>query len=121
MLHHHQTHVQVHEDDDQEEPKKVETHINITKYKKTVSSAMWVQMALVVCYLPFGIATLVVYLSETYPPFLALVWELTLSLLTFNSSLNPVLYCWKIRGVRQAVKELIRKLVCTVKLTVLLA
>jgi len=120
-LHHHQAHVQVHDDDGQEEPNKVGTHINITKYKKTVSSAMWVQMALLVCYLPFGVATMVVYLSETYPPFLALVWELTLSLLTFNSSLNPVLYCWKIRGVRQAVKKIIRKLVCPVKLTVLLA
>jgi len=111
----------VHDDDDQEESNKGGTDINIAKYKKTVSSAMWVQMALVVCYLPFGIATLVVYLSETYPPSLALVWELTLFLLTFNSSLNLVLYCWKIRGVRQAVNERIRKPVCPVKLTVPLA
>lgn len=118
VLHHHQTHVQVHDDDDQEDPNKVRTHINITRYKKTVSSAIWVQMTLVVCYHPFGIATMVVYLSETYPPSLVLVRELTLSLLTFNSSLNPILYCWKIRGVRKAVKEIIRKLLCSVKLTV---
>ena len=116
VLHHHQTHVQVHShDDDQEDPNKVGTHINIARYKQTVSSAIWLQMALVVCYLPFGIATIVVYLSETYPPSQALVWELTLSLLMFNSSLNPILYCWKIRGVRQAVKEIIRKLLCPVE------
>jgi len=122
MLHHHQTHVQALVDDDEEEPNKgVGTHINIAKYKKTVSSAIWVQMALIVCYLPFAIATMVVYLSETYPQSLALVWELTFSLLTFNSSLNPILYCWKIRRVRQAVTEIIRKLVCRVKLTVPLA
>lgn len=118
VLHHHQTHVQEHHDDDQEDPNKVKTHINIERYKKMVSSAIWLQMTLVVCYLPFGIATMVVYLSETYPPSLALVWELTLSLLTFNSSLNPILYCWKVRGVRQAVKETIRKLPWPVELIV---
>jgi len=120
-LRHHQTHVQVQDDDHQEEPNKVGTHINIARYKKTVSSAICVQMTLIACYLPFGIATMVVYLSETYPPSLALVWELTLSLLTFNSSLNPVLYCWKIRGVRQEAKEIIRKIFCIVKLAVPLA
>ena len=117
VLNHHQTHVQVHDDDEQEDPNKAGTHINIARYKKTVSSAIWVQMALVVCYLPFGVATMVVYLSKTYPPSLALVWELTLSLVMFNSSLNPILYCWKIRGVRQAVKEIIRKLLSPVELT----
>ena len=90
VVHHHHIHVQVHDDDDQEECNKVGTHINIARYKKTVSSAIWVQIALVVCYLPFGIATMVVYLSDTYPPFLALAWELTLFLLTLNSSLNPI-------------------------------
>ena len=29
-----------------------------------------------------------------------------------NSSLNPFLYCWKIREVRQAVKETLRQLFC---------
>ena len=28
---------------------------NIARYKKTVSSALWVQVALVVCYLPFAV------------------------------------------------------------------
>ena len=121
VLHHHHTHVQVHDDEDQEESNRVGTRVNIGRYKKTVSSAIWVQLALVFCYLPFGIATIAVYLSETYSPCLALVWELTFSLLMLNSAINPMLYCWKIRGVRQAVKEIIRKLFCPVKLTVLLA
>jgi len=95
MLHYHQTDTQVHADDDQEEPNKgVGTYVQIAKYKKTVSSAIWVQMTLVVCYLSFRIAT---DLSETYPPSLALVRVLTFTILTFNSSLNPILYFWKIR------------------------
>ena len=30
--------------------------------------------------------------------------ESTVTLVYFNSSLNPILYCWKIREVKQAVK-----------------
>ena len=30
--------------------------LNITRYRKTVSSALWIQITLVVCYLPYGIA-----------------------------------------------------------------
>ncbi|XP_078384991.1 adenosine receptor A3-like [Oculina patagonica] len=88
------------------------TPLNIARYKKTVNSALWVQMTLVFCYLPFGIATIVIGVTDDVTMPLALVWELTLSLLTFNSSLNPILYCWKIKGVRQAVKETIRNCFC---------
>ena len=105
-LRHHQDHVQ------QWQPNEERSPLNIERYKKTVSSALWVQMALVACYFPFGISTIVVGLTGQYPPALALAWELTLSLLTFNSSLNPILYCWKIRGVRQEVKKTIRWLFC---------
>ena len=101
-LRHHQFQEQDHVS--QEQPNEERTPLNIARYKKTVSSAIWVQMTLVACYRPFGISTVVVGVTGQYPPALALAWELTLALLTFNSSLNPVLYCWKIRGVRQEVK-----------------
>ena len=109
-LHHHQFQVQDHTLEGQ--PSEGGIPLNMARYRKTVSSAIWVQMTLVACYLPFGIATIVAGVIQIYPPTLALVWELTLSLLTFNSSLNPLLYCWKMRGVRQAVKEIIRKWFC---------
>ena len=31
--------------------------LNIARYRKAVSSTLWVQVALVVCYLPYGIAS----------------------------------------------------------------
>ena len=96
----------------QEQPNEERTPPNMARYKKTVSSALWVQMTFLACYLPFGISTIVVGLTGQYPPALALAWELTLSLLTFNSSLNPFLYCWKIGGVRKEVKKIIRKFFC---------
>ena len=81
----------------------IKVPLNIARYRKAVYSALWVQVTLVVCYLPFGIAT-------TIPEISLSVYLMTLTLLLLNSSLNPLLYCWKIREVRQAVKDTIRQL-----------
>ena len=80
--------------------------LNIARYKKTVSSILWVQLALVACYVPWGIVA-VLYANAT-EHFVA--WIATETLVLFNSSLNPILYCWKIREVKQAVKGTIRQL-----------
>ena len=85
--------------------------LNIERYSKAVSSALWVQCTLVACYLPFGIARALVSYSKTSPSSV-LILELTSTLIFFNSSLNPILYCWKISEVKQAVKETIREALC---------
>ena len=85
--------------------------LNIARYKRTVSSALWVQLALVVCYLPFAILEgLRLQRGLTSPIFVASLYSANLA--SLNSSLNPILYCWKIREVRQAVKDTIRVLFC---------
>ena len=82
--------------------------LNVARYRKTVSSALWVQITLVICYLPFLIVTAVYYVVHVdYSPIIAFFSELTLSLVQLNSSLNPILYCWKIREVRQLAKDTI--------------
>ena len=107
-LRHNQIHVQNHVD--QIEPSQA-ISLNIARYKKAVYSAMWVQGTLVACYVPYVITvaltpqrrmTLSVYLSRQF----------TATLLYLNSSLNPLLYCLKIREVRRAVKETLRQLFC---------
>ena len=85
--------------------------LNIARYRKTVSSALWVQLALGVCYLQYGI--LLVLNTQKLPASPLVAWESTATLLYLNSSLNPILYCWKIREVRQAVKETVRQLCCS--------
>ena len=81
--------------------------LNIARYRKTVSSALWVQLTLVVCYLPLGVVQVFItqrgQSQSVYIPWLSAV-----TLVYLNSSLNPILYCWKIREVRQAVKDTIR-------------
>ena len=85
---------------------------NITQYRKTVSSALWVQLMLVFCYTPHGIVEILI-LRSGLSPLLIVARTYSVTLVFLNSSLNPILYCWKIREVRQAVKDLVKNLFCS--------
>ena len=82
--------------------------LNITRFRKTASTALWLQFTLIFCYLPLVISVYLISKSELSSSFIGY----TLTLVFLNSSLNPVLYCWKINEVRQAVKETIRQKLC---------
>ena len=81
--------------------------LKIPWYKKSVSSVLWVQLAIVACYAPWGILY-VLFVSAGIYSYVA--WQVTVTLVYLNSCLNPILYCWKIRAVRKVVKDTIRQL-----------
>ena len=105
-LRHHQTQAQDHvQQPNQTNP------LNIARYRKAVSSALWLQLTLVACYLPEGIVVSLVTTSKTSSSVLrASLYSVTLVFL--NSSFNRILYCWKIEEVKQAVKDTIRQVLC---------
>ena len=107
-LRHHQAQVQDHV---QQQPSQ-ETALNMERYRKAVSSALWVQLALAVCYVPKFIILVVINHSKTYSSRLVVIDAITTILVYFNSTLNPFLYCWRIREVRQAVKQTIQQALC---------
>ena len=107
-LRRHQTQVQGHVQ--QEQPSQA-VPLNIERYRKAVSSALWVQCTLVACYLPFSIVRVLVRFRKT-TSWSVLIFELATTLIYLNSTLNPILYCWKIRKVKQAVKETIKEALC---------
>ena len=86
--------------------------LNMAQYRKAVYSALWVQLALVVCYAPIWTVEIVIALTKKYSLLLVVTQKVTVILLYFNSTLNPFLYCWKISEVRQAVKQTIRQALC---------
>ena len=107
-LRHNQIHVQNHVA--QGQPSQA-FPLNIARYRKAVYSALWVQGTLGICYLPHVI---VVPLTPHRAMSLSLyrAIQFTATLVCSNSSFNPLLYCWKIREVRQAVKVTLRQLFC---------
>ena len=84
---------------------------NITRYKKAATTAILLQLTMVTCYLPHGIVVALLTRTElSLSVFLAS--QFTVVLACLSSSVNPILYCWKIEEVRQAVKEVIGQYIC---------
>ena len=105
-LRHHQKQVQDHV----QQPNQT-NQLNIARFRRAVSTALWLKFALVICYLPRGISKHLFINSEpSSSSILALSYTGTLVIL--HSSLNPILYCWKIVEVRQAMKGTIRQILC---------
>ena len=108
VLRHRQSQVHGHV---QQQPSQT-TALNVARYRKAVSSALWVQLALVVCFIPKLTTLLLVMYSKTYSSNVVVIDGIAYTLMYFNSTLNPFLYCWKIKEVREAVKQTIRQALC---------
>jgi len=75
-----------------------------------VSTALCLFAALMICYLPFGLVLFVeTMLSQITEPVVITVY-FGITLVYLNSTLNPLLYCWKIREVRHVVMKILRNL-----------
>ena len=104
ILRHHNTQIHSH---NVQQPNQT-NQLNIARYRKAVSTAIWLQLTLVVCYLPQGVITALRAKSgPSASNYNASIYIATLIYL--NSSLNPILYCWKLDEVRRVVKDTIRQ------------
>ena len=104
-LRHHQIQIQDNLQQQGQPPNGGEIPLNIARYKKTVSNIAWVQLALLICYFPFSVVNILWFHGVLD---IGIAFDVTFSFLFLNSSLNPILYCWKIKDVRQAVKNTIK-------------
>ena len=110
-LRHQQAQVQDHVQPEQSS--RVRSVLNIARYKKTVYTVAWIQFAMLACYGPYIVmAFLFDFGNIDYSTETRIANEFFVCLLFLNSSLNPVLYCWRIKDVRQQVKNTIRKCLC---------
>ena len=82
ILHHRQSQIQ----DNVQQPNQI-NQLNIGRYKKAVSTAIWLQLSLVVCYLPCWVEA-ASRPSSTVPS--ASIYTVTLIFL--NSSFNTILF-----------------------------
>ena len=82
---------------------------NFTVLIKSTVSLFYVYLLLLICYLPFFICSAVIrILGSSIASKHFFLYSLTLIFL--NSSLNPVIYCWKMRHVRHAIMDILRKM-----------
>ena len=90
-----------------------ESYLSITQYKKSVNAMRYVYVALLLCYIPITcVALMYINPKPSYISILLPVGNFASTLLFFNSSLNPVLYCWRIRQVRAAMWNVVNNYIC---------
>ena len=87
--------------------------LNIERFKKIVCTIAWVQLALVFCYFPMFILLILASVVTTDWYKIGSVFHISsLTAVYFNSTLNPIFFCWKIREVREAVKTTLKQIRC---------
>ena len=82
---------------------------HFARFVKSAVSVFYVCVTFVVCYLPYFISVTVV---ETNGLNISLkrFSLFSLALIHLNSSLNPVIYCWKMRHIRHAIMDILRNM-----------
>ncbi|XP_078349062.1 beta-4C adrenergic receptor-like [Oculina patagonica] len=83
--------------------------ITFASIVKSAVCTFYVYLVYLVCYLPTFIYWATV---ANYDPSIALKRFLlfSLTLVYLNSSLNPVIYCWKMRHIRHAIMDILRNM-----------
>ena len=82
--------------------------VNVRRMQKFAMMSVYVCLFLTVCYLP-NISTLFAIAFTSRPSTGIKHLQLyTLTLAFLNSSLNPVIYCWKMKHIRHTIIGLIR-------------
>ena len=88
--------------------------MSMVKFKKSVSAVLWVHVVLVACYTPFTVLNLRLSLSsDMNANSTSIIGKFfSITLVYFNSSLNPIVYCWGVTEVREIVKNMLTKFSC---------
>ena len=90
-----------------------EHHLRVVSLKRTAVNTFIFYICSLLCYFPWFICR--IYYSEIDVAKTKLVpkaWSFTVTLVFANSSINPFLYCWRVRELRVAVIKKVRKITC---------
>ena len=91
-------------------PQNGEVMANVERQTPTVRGAFYIYFVVLVCYLPnFCINIAIMNFGKSIPVLLVL-YHFSVTLLFLNSSLNPLIYCWKVRHIRRAVMDILRNI-----------
>ena len=82
---------------------------NLTSLVKSAFGIFYVFLVFLICYLPYCIVLVAYQISDPSIP-LKKVLLSSWTIVFLNSSLNPVIYCWKMAHVRHAVMDILRNM-----------
>lgn len=80
------------------------------RLKKAAIGTFYVYLVFLICNLPNTLFFLIPRNLVHQSADLGTILSLADTLVFLNSSLNPLIYCWKMRHIRQAIMEMLRKI-----------
>ena len=82
---------------------------NFTLLTRSIVSIFYVYLVFLICYLPYFICKAVI---QIYGSSIVLkkLYLYSLTLVFLNSSLNPVIYCWKMKHIRHTIIDILGKM-----------
>lgn len=83
---------------------------NMASFKSHALSTFLVYCLIILCYLPYFCVVFVITLTGPSIP-KRFSYDITAVLVFINSSLNPLVYCWRLRDIRNAVRKTVKLLV----------
>ena len=86
-----------------------ENYPNIQQSKKSAKNTFIYFSVMILCYIPLFISMSVSVIS---PYQWTIEWILAETLVFLNSSINPFLYCWRRRELREAVLKTAKRMLC---------
>ena len=82
---------------------------NAARLKKSSLATFYVYFVYLVCYLPASCFLFAKTVNDE-TPLLSHLHYFTRTLVFLNSSLNPLIYCWRMRHIRQTVMDILRNI-----------
>ena len=82
--------------------------VNVFKCRKCAVTVLYVYGLFLIFYLPICV-TIFMEVSIGYTRTVKIAYNCAATAVFINSFLNPLVYCWRIREIRRAVKNVLRK------------
>ena len=85
--------------------------VNSARERKAAFGVFYVYLAFVACNLPMICVNIALKINDIERPFLAYKLNLytMVNFILLSSCLNPLIYCWKMRRIRKAMINMLRK------------
>lgn len=85
--------------------------VELLRQKKSTINALFVYIVFLACYGPHLCCTILLTVDRLNVSFLA-AYEVSVFLVLLNASLNPIIYCWRYREIREMVKATFKGKLC---------
>ena len=85
-------------------------NLNMKNYRKSVISMLFIFILFLICYVPYIFVRVFTHFVRRNPIQIGLALRLSAVIVYFNSCLNPLIYCWRMRELRRGMKTFLKTL-----------